>query len=196
MQTDNSMQLKKELRTEKIKARKMLLTSEREAFSLQIVERICASEVFRKANTIMLYRAVKGEVDLKKLEEIALRMDKQLVYPLCISKHEMIALLPKDENAWQSGFHGILEPIRERSVVIMPEQIDLVICPCTVFDETCGRMGMGAGFYDRYLPKCTNACIVAAAFEVQKAPAIVRESWDRQMDMVFTADRVYMNPIL
>jgi len=29
--------------------------------------------------------------------------------------------------------------------------------------ERCSRMGMGAGFYDRYLTKCVNASVVSVA---------------------------------
>lgn len=193
---NDSIQYRKELRTEKIKARNSIPLAEREALSRQISERIFSSTVFQQANRIMLYRAVRGEVDLTILAELGESSHKQILYPLCINDSEMIALLPEDEHAWQKGFCGIMEPIRERSVEILPEQIDLVICPCTVFDEAGGRMGMGAGFYDRFLAKCHNACVAAAAFEVQKIPAIPRESWDREMDIVFTEKTVYHRSIL
>ena len=88
-------------------------------------------------------------------------------------------------------YFGIMEPVREKSMEIPPEEIDLVICPCTVFDENCGRMGMGAGFYDRYLAKCVNAHIAAVAFEVQKADSIPMEPWDKPMEMVFTEAGIY-----
>ena len=117
--------------------------------------------------------------------------EKRLVYPLCISKTEMIALEPLGEDSWKDGYCGIREPVREKSVEIRPEEIDLVICPCTVFDEAGGRMGMGAGFYDRYLPRCTNAHIVAVAFEAQKADCVPMEPWDRPMELVFTEKAVY-----
>ena len=56
-------------------------------------------------------------------------------------------------------------------------------------------MGMGAGFYDRYLAKCVNAHIAAVAFEVQKADCIPMEPWDKPMEMVFTeAGTYYKNP--
>lgn len=81
--------------------------------------------------------------------------------------------------------------LRECSEEVPPEEIDLVVCPCTVFDESCNRMGMGGGFYDRYLPKCVRAKIVSVAFELQKAPAVPMEQWDRAVDMTFTEESVY-----
>lgn len=183
---------RKELRKTKIQERNSLSQEERERLSAVISERIASSEVFQRAKTVLVYRATKGEVRLDTLEKTEEAAGKRLAYPLCISDSEMIALLPEDENAWQSGYFGIMEPVREKSMEIPPEEIDLVICPCTVFDENCGRMGMGAGFYDRYLAKCVNAHIAAVAFEVQKADSIPMEPWDKPMEMVFTEAFTYL----
>ena len=188
---------RKQLRKSKIQARDQLAPKQREIYSRQIVEHILGSKAFQEAQTIMIYRAVKGEVRLDTLEETAIELGKRLVYPLCISNHEMIALQPRkdltnSQSAWKSGDFGIPEPMREFSIEIAPEEIDLVICPCTVFDEAGGRMGMGAGFYDRYLKRCMNAHVAAAAFEVQKTDKVPMEVWDRKMDLIFTESQVYI----
>lgn len=182
---------RKELRKSKIQARNSLSPEERERLSAIISDRIASSEIFKNAETVLIYRATKGEVRLDALEKADEAAGKRLVYPLCISDSEMISLLPEDENAWKPGYFGIMEPVREKSAEIPPEEIDLVICPCTVFDEDCGRMGMGAGFYDRYLDKCVNAHVVSVAFEVQKADSIPMEPWDKPMEMVFTDGGTY-----
>lgn len=183
---------KKELRQSKIRARNSLSEEERQRRSISISEKIASSEVYKKAKTVLIYRAVKGEAQLEALETMPESEGKRLVYPLCISDSRMIALIPQDEHAWEKGRFGIMEPVRRLSCEVEPEEIDLVICPCTVFDENCGRMGMGAGFYDHYLEKCVNAYIAAAAFEVQKTRLVPMESWDKPMDMVFTEKRVYI----
>ncbi|MDD6816306.1 MAG: 5-formyltetrahydrofolate cyclo-ligase [Firmicutes bacterium] len=200
-----NQQERQNLRKSRIAARDALSAEERDYLSKSIVSRILASQVFRQATTILIYKGIRGEVRLEALEEAvsagaaghseeAVSADfaeKRLVYPLCISKTEMIALEPMGENSWKDGYCGIREPVREMSVEIRPEEIDLVICPCTVFDEAGGRMGMGAGFYDRYLPRCVNARIAAVAFEAQKADCVPMEAWDRPMDLVFTEKAVY-----
>ena len=188
--------MRNKLRKSKIQARNNLTSAQRDAFSKQIVERILLSEHYQKAQNIMIYRAVKGEVDLRALEAAAKKDGKALYYPLCISKTEMIALSPKEQlpegqTAWKKGAFGIMEPVRENSIEIAPEELDIIICPCTVFDEYGGRMGMGAGYYDRYLTKCTKAYVTAVAFEVQKTEQVPMEEWDVRMDMVFTEKNVY-----
>ena len=200
-----NQQERQNLRKSRIAARDALSAEERDRLSKSIVSRILASPVFRQAKTILIYKGIRGEVRLEALEEAvgigaagsseeaehADFAEKRLVYPLCISKTEMIALEPLGEDSWKDGYCGIQEPVREKSTEIRPEEIDLVICPCTVFDEAGGRMGMGAGFYDRYLPRCTNAHIVAVAFEAQKADCVPMEPWDRPMELVFTEKAVY-----
>ena len=179
------------LRAAKIQARDSLPPEDRSEKSEQIVHRIICSREFQNAKTVMLYRAARGEVRLDMLEQSPEAREKCLVYPLCTSDTEMAALLPHEEDSWKSGYHGIEEPVPEKSEVIAPEEIDLVLCPCTVFDESCNRMGMGAGYYDRFLGRCPNAQVVAVAFETQKADAIPTEAWDRPMNAVFTEKAAY-----
>lgn len=178
------------LRKAKIAARDALSPEERAEKSRAICRRVLQSPVFQNARTVLLYRAVKGEVSLEELRAHPDCTGKRLVFPLCVSGTGMEAVLP-GEDAWETGRYGIPEPIMERSAVVPPADIDLVLCPCTAFDEGCGRMGMGGGFYDRYLPRCGNAAVAAVAFEVQKAAALPTEDWDRPMDLVFTEDRIY-----
>ena len=183
--------LRRWLRGEKIQARDRLPAGVRAEKTERIVQRILQSQEFQDAKTVMLYRAVRGEVRLDGLEASPEARGKRLVYPRCVSNTEMIALLPRGEDSWEAGYAGIQEPVPEKSRVIPPEEIDLVLCPCTVFDEGCSRMGMGAGFYDRFLERCPAAHVMAAAFEVQKTDTVPTQDWDRPMDAVFTETAVY-----
>ena len=187
--------LKKWQRGEGIQSRNALSESRRAARSQEIVQRIVKSDAFLHAKTIMSYRAMKAEVDLRELDELAKRLGKRVVYPRCMSATEMIALYPLSDADWQRSNFGILEPSIESAIQVDPAEIDLVLCPCTAFDEAGNRLGMGGGYYDRYLPLCINATIAAVAFEVQKTRGILPESHDRRMDIVFTDSMTYFtNP--
>ena len=176
------------LRKALILARNSLTPVERAEKSARAVELLVQSEVFRAARTVMIYDHVGGELSLDSLLTHPAAAGKRFCYPLCVSRTEMIAMIP---GAWKPGAYGIREPVRELSEEIPPEELDLVVCPGTGFDPACNRMGMGGGYYDRYLPRCVNARIVLVAFEAQKVPALPVDPWDRPVEQVFTEAAVY-----
>ena len=171
-----------------IAARDALTEKERAEKSAQICRRIAESELFRRAEVVMIYDHVRGEVSLDELLIHPDAAGKRFCYPLCTGRREMLAMIPGE---WKRGPFGIREPLRERSEEVPPEKIDLVICPGTVFDESGHRMGMGGGYYDSFLPGCRRSRVVMAAFEVQKVGCIPAEARDVPMEYVFTEQAVY-----
>ena len=184
---------KKDLRRSRIRAREALSEEEKIAKSCEICKNIVNLPEYSAAEIIFAYKWVRGEVRLDELEKAAARDGKRLVYPLCISKTEMIAVEPgKAEGAWKdSGSFGIREPDPDKGRICAPEEINLVICPCTSFDEKGRRLGMGGGYYDRYLPGCSRASIMAVAYEVQKAEDIPTEEYDYKVQAVISEKKIY-----
>lgn len=175
---------KKELRKIYQQKRNSLNTQEIKEKSLQAVKNIISIPAFQKADTVMIYRSFQSELVLDSI----LVQDKRFVYPLCTSKTEMSALLP---FSWKQGPLGIFEPDPDNSFSIPPEEIDFIVCPGTAFDDHCMRLGMGAGYYDRFLQKCKNAVVIMAAFEIQHTDIITADPWDRTMDMIVTEEKIY-----
>ena len=66
-----------------------------------------------------------------------------------------------------------------------------MLVPCTAFDAACRRVGMGKGYYDRYLPRCRNAVALGVAFEAQRVPEAAADGRDRQLDGFVTERKVY-----
>ena len=187
---------RKALRKTKVRARNALTPEERLEKSEAICARLAASKEYKNAKNVMIYKATKGEVRLEPLEKLSKEQKdgKTLLYPLCLENSAMTALLPHGEEAWREGYKGIFEPDPALSDEFAPEDIDLVVCPCSSFDEECGRMGMGKGFYDRYIARCKKAAVVAVAFECQKSDSVISQPWDKPMSAVFTEEREYRRP--
>ena len=59
------------------------------------------------------------------------------------------------------------------------------------FDEDGGRIGHGAGYYDRYIDRAPDACRVCIAFEAQRLEQVVEEDTDMPMDYVVTEANIY-----
>ena len=77
----------------------------------------------------------------------------------------------------------------ETASTVDPAAIDLVLCPCAGFDSDGRRLGMGAGYYDRFLPQCRNAFKLLIAFEAQHLDILCTEDHDLPMDAVITEER-------
>ena len=180
-------QLKKLQRSEILQKRDALLPEQREAASRTVCEKLLSLDVYKSAKTVFLFRAFRSEIDLGLFAEQAERDGKTLVYPYCADQARMLALKPGD--AWQKDRFGIEVPDPEQAVAVPPEEIDLVLCPCAAFDREGGRLGMGAGYYDRFLPRCENACKILTAFEAQCLDRVCTEGFDVPMDAIITEER-------
>ena len=163
-----------------IMVRKGLPQAERAAANAAICARLLAMPCFQKAENLLLYAAFGGEVDLAVLAEQAIRLGKTVAYPVCGENFTLTAAVPGPDG-WEVGAYGIRTP----------EALDLVLVPCTAFDAACRRVGMGKGYYDRYLPRCRNAVALGVAFEAQRVPEAAADGQDRRLDGVVTERKVY-----
>ena len=117
----------------------------RKEYQRRICERIRESKEYRNAETILSYQAFGSEVCLTRLNQWAIEDGKRLAYPYCTDRTTMIALVPQGEDSWGEDLYGILVPLPEKSTLLKPEDIDLVLAPLVAFDEHANRTGMGAG---------------------------------------------------
>lgn len=174
------------LRTAKKQMRKAIDPEQRTLWDSRIVHNIVDNPTYQNAQILMSYCAMGGEVDLQSLHQLAHQQGKRVAFPYCISGTEMIALEPLGPESWEKGRYGIWAPILSRSHIIQSDQLELVLCPCTAFDGRGHRLGMGGGYYDRFLPRCERAVIAAVAYELQRVDELETEPWDVAMDLVFT----------
>ncbi|MCD8159625.1 MAG: 5-formyltetrahydrofolate cyclo-ligase [Clostridiales bacterium] len=116
----------------------------------------------------------------------AQREGKRLCYPRCLPGHRMDALQPLGPDSWEEGAYHILAPVPARSRRIPPEAVELILVPCAAFDPACRRVGMGGGYYDRYLTLCPNAVTVGVAYDCQKVTRAVSGPLDVGLDAFVT----------
>lgn len=173
-----------------IAARRALSATERTRSNAALCARIMALDCFKKAGNILLYAAFGGEADLSALAVEAARQGKTLAYPVCGEGFSLTAAVPGPDG-WEVGLYGIRTPILSRSEVLRPDQLDLVLVPCTAFDAVCRRVGMGKGYYDRYLPRCTRAVKLGVAFEAQRVDKAAVDAHDEKLDGFVTEGGLY-----
>jgi 5-formyltetrahydrofolate cyclo-ligase len=192
------MNEKKEIRSGILKLRDSLNANDVESNSDLIQAKLWSLIESYGFKSIMFYIAFGSEVQTQICINKALDKGLNVIVPVCIkTKNEQGSirdilpsrlLNPQFELA--KGTFGVLEPKTEFRRPFPPEEIDLVVVPGVAFDERCYRIGYGAGYYDRFLPGCTKALLVALAYEMQIVADVFPASWDVPVNCIITEKRM------
>ncbi len=151
------------------------------------MERVTALKAYESARTVLCYHSVSGEVDTLGLIERMRSDGKTVCLPAILSKGVMEA---RRMDCLVPGPYGIPCP---EGPVVPPEAIDLILVPGLAFDKDCQRLGLGGGYYDRYLPKCRGEKI-GLAFDCQVVECLPLAAHDAQLDMLATESALYIKP--
>jgi 5-formyltetrahydrofolate cyclo-ligase len=162
--------------------------------SAAALARVASLRAFREAGVLLAYVSFGSELETRPLLHAVLTSGQTLVLPRVdrparrLVLHEVRDL----EAELQPGTWGIAEPVA-RCPIVAPAAIDFVLVPGVAFDPLGGRIGYGAGYYDRLLAAWPPPVppLVAAAFELQVVPAVPVLASDRRVGLVVTESRTY-----
>jgi len=161
-----------------------------EAASAQIVENFQALEVFHSSETVALYMAIGGEVELGPLFSKCWKLGKRTCIPLFNAEAKIYEMAEVSaETEYRIGHYGIREPL---SPALLPMvEIDLVAVPGVAFDRSGNRLGRGGGYYDRLLEGFSGIA-AAVAFDFQILPQIPCETHDEPVEALATETNLLM----
>lgn len=178
---------KKDIRSQMLNMRNLLVQSEVEQRSSCIIEKLLAMEYYRDSSVIMTYVSIRNEVRTLDLIASALRDDKTLAVPLCITDTKDLKpcrITGLDDLV--EGIFGIPEPVGSCEVVDI-DKLDIVIVPGVAFDRKLNRLGHGAGYYDRFLARLGAKTLkIGLAFDFQLVDSLPVESHDIPLDILIT----------
>lgn len=139
--------------------------------------------------TVGLYVANDGELDTTALIERLPGMRKRVALPVVSRGGALSFYRYRPGAALIANRYGIPEPA-PGAAFIHPLALDLLLMPLVAFDDRGVRLGMGVGYYDRYLariPPRLRPLLVGLAHEVQRSPEpLPAASWDVPLDGVIT----------
>ncbi len=161
----------------------------RAGWSAAVAARVQGLDVWRRAETVHLFiGALPGEVETRGLAAACLVAGKVLVCPRVAGERLELRRV-EDLNALaRSDRWGLWEPT-ERCAPVEPRAIELALVPGLGFGRRGGRLGMGRGFYDRFLAE-TDAPRVGLCFELQLLSSTPVDERDAAMHRVVTELRV------
>jgi len=178
--------MKKKLRQH---AREVLLRLSREqaaAQSAAAATALIALPEFQRARSVFLYRPMREEIDTTAIAQAAWSDGKVVLLPRCrMSDRTMDAcpIFSFDDDMTPSDY-GIAEPCTEPWDA---GRVDFVIVPGLAFDRTGGRLGRGAGFYDRFLEQLgSHATTCGLAFHQQLLDEVPMFDHDARLDILVT----------
>lgn len=137
--------------------------------------------------TVMVYLSMNSEVETWQLVEIFQEKERKIIAPVVDTKSG--DLIPKriqnlDEDLVLHRY-GMYEP-KESFPVFPADQLQLILVPGIVFDRKGFRLGYGKGFYDRFLPTCSNAVSVGIAYQLQIVDDTYPQPWDIPVQYIIT----------
>ena len=177
---------KKALRASIKQKRRALSIEDRQQASRKMQAELTRLPCYQAAEYIMLYMAMQDEVQLDELIAMVLKDGKKAVIPLVTGAGLMEAVELSDMADLVPDKYGIKTVSEEKRRLIAPDKIDLIIVPGVAFDKAGHRLGMGGGFYDRFMLRASRAVRAALAYDCQLLVSVPAEVHDLTFDYIIT----------
>lgn len=158
--------------------------------STAIVSRLLQHPAIVRARAVALFWPMveRHEVDLRALDAALRARDVRLFYPAIEPDTGVMTFrYVGDVAALEEQGYGFAEPPADAEAA---EALDAVIVPAIAVDPTGHRIGYGAGYYDRTLPRyCPPAVAIAVAYDWQLVVEVPASEFDVRVDAVVTDTR-------
>lgn len=183
---------KRELRKRMKSALGRIPDAEMARASAAVRRHIMARDEFRAARIVMLFAPTRGEVDVLRLARETADTGLVKLWALPEVGWEDGVLRPRlfsgDPTSLVIRKHGVPEPA-EAALAVDTKSIGLVLVPGMAFDESGGRLGRGAGFYDRFLGRLApTAATVGVALGVQVVAEVPAGPGDARVGALVTPE--------
>ncbi len=188
--------LRHELRQKAREARRALNTDEREHAALALRDRLHDLPVFAQAGRVGGYAAVASEMSLAPTLDEVLRRGRSVYLPhIEHSAPDMrFAHWCGQAKRLMTNRFGIPEPLVDVAELVPADSMDVILLPLLAFDDAGGRLGSGAGFYDRALAfrrtQVPPPWLIGIGYACQEVERIPMAEWDVPLDLVVTEREV------
>ncbi len=166
--------------------RAALALSDCERWAQALTEQFLSLQPYKEAQTIMLYLAMPKEANLDQLIKLAIEQGKEVYVPLCVDKTTLVPVCLRSIDDVTTGVLKIRIP-KEPYETIDPALLDLIVVPGAAFDREGGRMGMGNGYYDRFLQQLKPEQYIGVCWNSQLSQELIpMEPYDVRMNRIVT----------
>jgi 5-formyltetrahydrofolate cyclo-ligase len=140
---------------------------------------------------VFCYLSTTGEVDTRPVIDALLAAGVTVLVPSLVDRTTMVATEFPGWSALVTGALGIPSP---PGAVAHGGTIDAVLVPGLAFSIAGGRLGYGAGYYDRWLAGHPAALRIGLCFESQLLADLPLADHDEPLDYLITERRLLACP--
>ncbi|MBH5322470.1 5-formyltetrahydrofolate cyclo-ligase [Aurantiacibacter sediminis] len=148
-------------------------------------------EMVPEGASIGLYRATDGEAPAAGYARFFMEEGLTIALPRVIAMDGQMNFHthtdPYGESDLEEGPGGLMQP-EASAPEITP---DVLFVPLVGFTESGTRLGMGGGFYDRWLAAHQDTIAIGLAWDIQKVDSLPREAHDMSLAAIVTSTRIY-----
>lgn len=185
------LKVKAELRKRLRGVRKTTPLEACEERSRAIVKALEAHEAFASAKRVALFWPIvaRHEVDLRAFDASLRARGVEVAYPAIDPETgEMSFRVVADPASLEEAGYGFAEPPADAPTA---EALDVVVVPAIGVDPIGHRIGYGAGYYDRTIPRfCPPGTSIVVAYDWQLLAEVPFTSGDVRCHWVVTDARV------
>jgi len=152
-----------------------------------IAEQFWELPAIHKAQSILFYASMPGEVDTLAMIEKAFFYGKRVALPIVEQNQRKLipTVISSMEDVHKNNRYGFAEPHFHPDKALALKDLDAVIVPGLAFDRFHNRLGRGKGYYDRFLstlPK--HVTTVGLAFDFQLTESLPTEAHDMRLQQI------------
>lgn len=143
---------KKELRKNMREKLAKMELKEKEAFEKRVHDLLFASDLWKNAQTIGVTISKENEWDTRAIIEQGWKEGKVICVPKTFPETKGMAFYTiTDFSQAEKGFFDLIEPLPDKTEEVAKEAVELLIVPGLVYNRYGYRIGVGGGYYDRFL---------------------------------------------
>jgi 5-formyltetrahydrofolate cyclo-ligase len=181
-----------ELRRHFRRLRRKLSVQKRQTHAAAVTRHLSNANLLLRSGAVAAYLTNHrdGELDCMPTIRRLWRMQREVVLPVVGRTRGFMDLYHyRPGTRLVTNRYGIAEPESDRDPVKLLS-VSIVLLPLVAFDDGGGRLGMGGGYYDRFLgtvPAQLRPRLIGLAHDVQYSPSpLPADDWDIALDDIVT----------